>query len=75
MCRGATGLRVDWTEEDQKLGNVISVPSEIYDNGCVRDVDDGLAVSMIASFCPEILPVNQVFFANLCLMWRFSAGS
>ncbi|TKS78760.1 Acetyl-CoA carboxylase 2 [Collichthys lucidus] len=38
-----SGLRVDWTEEDQKLGNVISVPSEIYANGCVRDVDDGLA--------------------------------
>lgn len=50
VCRGATGLRVDWTEEDQKLGNVISVPSEIYANGCVRDVDDGLAVSIDCVF-------------------------
>ncbi|XP_029915716.1 acetyl-CoA carboxylase 2 isoform X3 [Myripristis murdjan] len=38
-----SGLKVDWGEEDQRLGNVISVPPEIYTHGCVRDVDDGLA--------------------------------
>ncbi|XP_071338956.1 acetyl-CoA carboxylase 2 isoform X3 [Trachinotus anak] len=38
-----SGLRVDWAEEDQGLGNVISVPSEVYAKGCVHDVDDGLA--------------------------------
>eukprot|EP00063_Salmo_salar_P052735 XP_014027570.1 PREDICTED: acetyl-CoA carboxylase-like isoform X2 [Salmo salar] len=38
-----SGLRVDWTEEDQRLGHVISVPPEVYVHGCVRDVDDGLA--------------------------------
>ncbi|XP_078141493.1 acetyl-CoA carboxylase 2 isoform X1 [Centroberyx gerrardi] len=38
-----SGLRVDWGEEDQRLGNVISVPPEVYIHGCVRDVDDGLA--------------------------------
>ncbi|CAB1321598.1 unnamed protein product [Coregonus sp. 'balchen'] len=38
-----SGLRVDWTEDDQKLGHVISVPPEVYVHGCVRDVDDGLA--------------------------------
>ncbi|CAB1319436.1 unnamed protein product [Coregonus sp. 'balchen'] len=38
-----SGLRVDWTEEDQRLGHVISVPPEVYVLGCVRDVDDGLA--------------------------------
>uniref|UniRef100_A0A672JIW7 acetyl-CoA carboxylase n=1 Tax=Salarias fasciatus TaxID=181472 RepID=A0A672JIW7_SALFA len=37
-----SGLRVDWSEEDQRLGNVISVPPEVYRKGCVRDVDDGL---------------------------------
>uniref|UniRef100_A0A665XCX2 acetyl-CoA carboxylase n=1 Tax=Echeneis naucrates TaxID=173247 RepID=A0A665XCX2_ECHNA len=36
-------LRVDWAEEDQGLGNVISVPPEIYSKGCVHDVDAGLA--------------------------------
>ncbi|XP_060894088.1 acetyl-CoA carboxylase isoform X2 [Labrus mixtus] len=38
-----SGLRVDWAEEDQKQGNVISVPPEVYIRGCVQDVDDGLA--------------------------------
>nr|XP_033475988.1 acetyl-CoA carboxylase isoform X2 [Epinephelus lanceolatus] len=38
-----SGLRVGWDEEDQMLGNVISVPSEMYTKGCVLDVDDGLA--------------------------------
>ncbi|XP_057687384.1 acetyl-CoA carboxylase 2-like isoform X3 [Corythoichthys intestinalis] len=38
-----SGLRVDWTENDQVPGNVISVPPEIYTQGCVLDVDDGLA--------------------------------
>ncbi|XP_040011834.1 acetyl-CoA carboxylase isoform X1 [Xiphias gladius] len=38
-----SGLRVDWAEEDQGLGNVISVPPEVYTKGCVHDVDDGLA--------------------------------
>ncbi|XP_074527459.1 acetyl-CoA carboxylase isoform X2 [Halichoeres trimaculatus] len=37
-----TGLRVDWAEEDQRLGNVISVPPDIYRRGCVQDVEDGL---------------------------------
>ncbi|XP_038146021.1 acetyl-CoA carboxylase isoform X2 [Cyprinodon tularosa] len=37
-----SGLRVEWTEEDQRQGHVISVPQEIYAQGCVRDVDDGL---------------------------------
>ncbi|KAJ8263652.1 hypothetical protein COCON_G00161090 [Conger conger] len=38
-----SGLRVEWAEEDQRLGHVISVPAELYARGCVRDVDDGLA--------------------------------
>ncbi|XP_076006847.1 acetyl-CoA carboxylase isoform X2 [Genypterus blacodes] len=38
-----SGLRVNWEEEDQMLGAVISVPPEVYAHGCVYDVDDGLA--------------------------------
>ncbi|XP_059192405.1 acetyl-CoA carboxylase isoform X2 [Centropristis striata] len=38
-----SGLKVDWEEDDQFLGNVISVPREVYIKGCVLDVDDGLA--------------------------------
>lgn len=45
MFCGGAGLKVDWAEDDEKLGNIISVPSEIYAKGCVQDVDDGLAVS------------------------------
>jgi len=44
-CGGVLGLRVDWTDEDQSQGDVISVPPEVYKQGCVRDVDDGLEVS------------------------------
>lgn len=45
MCHVAPGLRVDWAEEDQRLGNIISVPPEVYKKGCVQDVDEGLEVS------------------------------
>ncbi|XP_077417253.1 acetyl-CoA carboxylase 2 isoform X3 [Vanacampus margaritifer] len=38
-----SGLKVDWREADQISGNVISVPPEVYTQGCVLDVDDGLA--------------------------------
>ncbi|XP_058850382.1 acetyl-CoA carboxylase-like isoform X2 [Acipenser ruthenus] len=38
-----SGLTVEWTEEDQRLGNVISVPTEVYARGCIGDVDEGLA--------------------------------
>ncbi|XP_053725576.1 acetyl-CoA carboxylase isoform X1 [Synchiropus splendidus] len=37
-----SGLKIDWTDEDQMLGHVISVPPEIYSKGCVHDVEDGL---------------------------------
>ncbi|XP_026117225.1 acetyl-CoA carboxylase isoform X2 [Carassius auratus] len=37
-----TGLRVEWTEEEQRHGCVISVPPELYVQGCVKDVDEGL---------------------------------
>lgn len=50
MFHGAPGLRVGWDEEDQMLGNVISVPSEMYTEGCVLDVDDGLTVSIFRKF-------------------------
>lgn len=54
MCLCAPGLRVDWEERDQGLDNVISVPPEIYAKGCVHDVDDGLAVSIL-----RIKPLDQ----------------
>ncbi|XP_061907231.1 acetyl-CoA carboxylase isoform X1 [Entelurus aequoreus] len=38
-----SGLRVDWAEDDQIPGNIISVPQEVYRQGCVLDIDKGLA--------------------------------
>ncbi|KAM4577442.1 acetyl-CoA carboxylase isoform 2-T3 [Odontesthes bonariensis] len=37
-----SGLRVEWAEEDQRRGKIISVPPEVYKKGCVHDVDNGL---------------------------------
>uniref|UniRef100_A0A3Q3IDI1 acetyl-CoA carboxylase n=1 Tax=Monopterus albus TaxID=43700 RepID=A0A3Q3IDI1_MONAL len=36
-----TGLRVDWTENNPK-NRIISVPPDVYELGCVHDIDDGL---------------------------------
>ncbi|XP_056313479.1 acetyl-CoA carboxylase isoform X2 [Danio aesculapii] len=38
-----TGLSVEWAEEEQRHGHLISVPPELYVQGCVKDVDEGLA--------------------------------
>ncbi|XP_051514882.1 acetyl-CoA carboxylase 2-like isoform X2 [Myxocyprinus asiaticus] len=38
-----TGLRIEWAVENQRHGHVISVPPELYEQGCVKDVDEGLA--------------------------------
>ncbi|XP_060048534.1 acetyl-CoA carboxylase 2 isoform X2 [Erinaceus europaeus] len=37
-----SGLTVAWTEGDLQQGKRISVPENIYDKGCVKDVDEGL---------------------------------
>ncbi|KPP69579.1 acetyl-CoA carboxylase 1-like [Scleropages formosus] len=35
------GLTVEWTESDQKKG-IINVPPELYEQGCIHDVEAGL---------------------------------
>lgn len=67
MFSGAAGLKVHWAEDDEKQGNIISVPSEIYTQGCVQDVDDGLAVSKSGK-------KRNVWFhgESLCGQCRFS---
>lgn len=60
-----SGLRVEWAEEDQRHGHVISVPPELFVQGCVKDVDEGLEVC----FCYRIqtltfdflYPANTLF--------------
>nr|XP_010961867.1 acetyl-CoA carboxylase 2 isoform X1 [Camelus bactrianus] len=37
-----SGLTVEWAEDALLQGQRISIPEDIYDQGCVRDVDEGL---------------------------------
>uniref|UniRef100_A0A8D0RYV4 acetyl-CoA carboxylase n=1 Tax=Sus scrofa TaxID=9823 RepID=A0A8D0RYV4_PIG len=37
-----SGLTVEWTEDSLQQGQRISVPQCIYEEGCVKDVDEGL---------------------------------
>lgn len=37
-----SGLTVEWTEDSRHQGKCISVPEDVYEQGCVKDVDEGL---------------------------------
>ncbi|XP_069353651.1 acetyl-CoA carboxylase 2 [Eulemur rufifrons] len=37
-----SGLTVAWTDDDLQQGKIISVPEDVYAQGCVKDVDEGL---------------------------------
>ncbi|XP_008568005.1 PREDICTED: acetyl-CoA carboxylase 2 [Galeopterus variegatus] len=37
-----SGLTVEWAEDDLQEVKRISVPEDVYDQGCVKDVDEGL---------------------------------
>ncbi|NWV88106.1 ACACB carboxylase, partial [Machaerirhynchus nigripectus] len=41
-----SGLVAQWSEEDQKHQQAISIPLETYAQGCVKDVEEGLEVAM-----------------------------
>ncbi|XP_061865746.1 acetyl-CoA carboxylase 2 [Colius striatus] len=40
-----SGLVAQWSEEDQKHQQMISIPLETYAQGCVKDVEEGLEVA------------------------------
>ncbi|KFM10627.1 Acetyl-CoA carboxylase 2, partial [Aptenodytes forsteri] len=40
-----SGLVAQWSEEDQKHQQTISIPLETYAQGCVKDVEEGLEVA------------------------------
>lgn len=48
-----TGLVAQWSEEDQKHQQTISIPLEMYAQGCVKDVEEGLEVQLspVAAGC------------------------
>ncbi|XP_006870497.1 PREDICTED: acetyl-CoA carboxylase 2 [Chrysochloris asiatica] len=37
-----SGLMVEWTDDNLQQGKMISVPEDVYNCGCVKDVDEGL---------------------------------
>lgn len=39
----ASGLTVEWSENNQKK-KAINVPNDVYELGCIQDVEDGLKV-------------------------------
>lgn len=41
----SSGLMVEWTESDQKKG-IVNVPPELYELGCIQDVEAGLKVTV-----------------------------
>ncbi|KAJ7400693.1 hypothetical protein BTVI_103117 [Pitangus sulphuratus] len=41
-----SGLMAQWSEEDQKHQQTISIPLETYAQGCVKDLEQGLEVAM-----------------------------
>uniref|UniRef100_E9PSQ0 acetyl-CoA carboxylase n=1 Tax=Rattus norvegicus TaxID=10116 RepID=E9PSQ0_RAT len=45
-----SGLTVEWTEDSQHQGKCISVPEDVYEQGCVRDVDEGLQAAEKVGF-------------------------
>ncbi|NXJ03930.1 ACACB carboxylase, partial [Odontophorus gujanensis] len=40
-----SGLVAQWSEEDQKGQQMISIPLETYGQGCVKDMEEGLEVA------------------------------
>ncbi|KAH0516969.1 Acetyl-CoA carboxylase 2 [Microtus ochrogaster] len=45
-----SGLTVDWTEDSRQQGKCISVPGDVYERGCVKDVDEGLEAAEKVGF-------------------------
>ncbi|KAK2494079.1 hypothetical protein MC885_018322, partial [Smutsia gigantea] len=37
-----SGLTVEWTEDSLQQGKRISVPEDVYNQGCVKDIEEGL---------------------------------
>ncbi|XP_047552324.1 acetyl-CoA carboxylase 2 isoform X1 [Lutra lutra] len=40
-----SGLMVEWAEGDLQQGKRITVPEDVYNQGCVKDIDEGLEVA------------------------------
>lgn len=46
ICLSFSGLTVEWSENNQKK-KIINVPTDVYELGCIQDVEDGLKVNKL----------------------------
>lgn len=60
------GLVAQWSEEDQKDQQMISIPIETYRQGCVKDVEEGLEVKLSACAASFLLHA-------IISLWRLQA--
>ncbi|KAG8451331.1 hypothetical protein GDO86_003516 [Hymenochirus boettgeri] len=51
------GLKVDWQESDLRK-YLMNVPQEIYEKGCVKDVDDGLKAADVVGY-PVMIKASE----------------
>lgn len=49
VCVRVSGLTVDWTESDQKK-RIINVPPDLYELGCIHDVEAGLKAAEVVGY-------------------------
>lgn len=73
----SAGLTVAWEEDGLQQGRVIHVPEDVYDRGCVKDVEEGLEVSTgpepYSLLLLEVMPTPsqaQLSSDGLCLPLR-----
>ncbi|XP_029409877.1 acetyl-CoA carboxylase 2 isoform X3 [Nannospalax galili] len=53
-----SGLTVEWTEDGLQQGKCISVPEDVYNQGCVKDVDEGLEAAEKIGF-PVMIKASE----------------
>ena len=49
---------MEWSEEDQAAGRPVTVPNDIYQQGCLKDVDAGLEAAKRIGF-PVMIKASE----------------
>ena len=52
------GLTVQWKESDQAKGKPVTVPDDLYQKGCVKDIDEGLECAKRIGF-PVMIKASE----------------
>ena len=53
-----TGVVIDWEETDNMSSNPIAVPDELYQCGCVKNIDEGLTAAKEIGF-PVMIKASE----------------